>query len=83
MKRRDFLKLIGITLIAPSALVMKENLPFKPNAAQKMIANTLPIGLVRAWSLDSLYAGQMVEWVNIDNMKLVVRPIKFDEIYVE
>ena len=37
MKRRDFLKLIGVAPIAPSVLAAKEKLPFKLNDAQKRI----------------------------------------------
>jgi len=38
MKRRDFLKRIGVVSVAPSILAVKEKaLPFKPNEAQKRI----------------------------------------------
>jgi len=41
MKRRDFLKLIGVAPIAPSVLAAKATVPFKPNYAQEKIAKTI------------------------------------------
>ena len=60
MNRRSFLKLIGVTPIAPSVLVaipkkeltvitareFVDKMPeFKPNYAQKMIADTIPFAI--------------------------------------
>ena len=102
MNRRSFLKLIGVTPIAPSVLVVMPKKELTVAAAREFVGNTIPkrftkeqwevakksIDLTtvpnfvtRAYSTGSLYAGQMVEWT--DSEKLIVRPVRFDEVYVK
>jgi hypothetical protein len=81
MKRRDFLKLLGLAPIVPSILRKEKSqefqLRFMPNQAQKDISD----GLIKAWWFDECGKGQPCEWLKIDSGQLIVKPIPMDDFY--